>query len=110
MTSHPNFDRAQAILGATRRGDYAPAFDNFADDIVMENGPGAGPYDVLNTIVSQDAASVVSDSWGQCESEEGRADAAAENVLLEEAAVQGQTVVQLGLDADQQAVANLDDR
>ena len=43
MTSHPNFDRAQAILDATRRGDYAPAFDNFADDIVMENGPGAGP-------------------------------------------------------------------
>jgi len=44
MTSHPNFDRAQAILDATRRGDYAPAFDNFADDIVMENGPGAGPW------------------------------------------------------------------
>ena len=57
------------------------------------NGPGAGPYDVLSTIVSQDAAKVVSDSWGQCESEEGRADAAAENVLLEEAAVQGQTVL-----------------
>jgi subtilase family serine protease len=57
------------------------------------NGPGAGPYDVLSTIVSQDAASVVSDSWGQCESEEGRADAAAENVLLEEAAVQGQTIL-----------------
>ncbi|HEY2265191.1 MAG TPA: hypothetical protein VGI96_21375, partial [Streptosporangiaceae bacterium] len=44
MTSHPNFDRAQAILDATNRGDYAPAFDNFADDIVMENGPGAGPW------------------------------------------------------------------
>jgi ketosteroid isomerase-like protein len=44
MTSHPNFDRAQAILDATNRGDYAPAFDNFTDDIVMENGPGAGPW------------------------------------------------------------------
>jgi hypothetical protein len=44
MTSHPNLDRAQAILDATRRGDYAPAFDNFADDIVMGNGPGAGPW------------------------------------------------------------------
>ena len=44
MTSHPNFDRAQAILDASRRGDYAPAFDNFTDDIVMENGPGAGPW------------------------------------------------------------------
>jgi ketosteroid isomerase-like protein len=44
MTSHPSFDRAQAILDASRRGDYAPAFDNFADDIVMENGPCAGPW------------------------------------------------------------------
>ena len=44
MTNHPNFDRAQATLDASRRGDYAPAFDNFADDIVMENGPGAGPW------------------------------------------------------------------
>lgn len=25
MTNHPNFDRAQAILDASRRGDYAPA-------------------------------------------------------------------------------------
>ena len=44
MTNHPNFDRAQAILDASRRGDYAPAFDNFADDITMEIGPGAGPW------------------------------------------------------------------
>ena len=42
MTNHPNFDRAQAILDASRRGDYAPAFDNFADDIEMENGPATG--------------------------------------------------------------------
>jgi len=33
-----------AILDTSRRSDYAPAFDNFADDIVMENGPGAGPW------------------------------------------------------------------
>jgi ketosteroid isomerase-like protein len=41
---HPNFDRNQATFDASRRGDYAAAFDNFADDIVMENGPGAGPW------------------------------------------------------------------
>ena len=57
------------------------------------NGPGAGPYDLLSAIVSQDRASVISDSWGQCEPEEGRVDAAAENVLFEEAAIQGQTVL-----------------
>jgi hypothetical protein len=40
MTSHPSFDRAQAILDASRRGNYAPASGNFAGDIVMDNGPG----------------------------------------------------------------------
>jgi ketosteroid isomerase-like protein len=44
MTSHPNFDRAQAALDAMRRGDYTPAFDSLTDDVIMENGPGAGPW------------------------------------------------------------------
>ena len=43
MTSHPNFDRTQAALNAARQGDYAPAFDAFTDNVLMENGPGAGP-------------------------------------------------------------------
>jgi hypothetical protein len=43
MTSHPNFDRTQAALDAARQGDYAPAFDAFTDDVLMENGPGPGP-------------------------------------------------------------------
>src|ERR1700733_2180035 len=44
MSNHPNFDRTQAVLDAVRQGDYAPAFDLYADDIQMENGPGAGPW------------------------------------------------------------------
>ena len=44
MTSHPNFDRTQAALNASRQGDYAPAFDALTDDVLMENGPGAGPW------------------------------------------------------------------
>jgi subtilase family serine protease len=56
-------------------------------------GPGSGPYDVLSAIVNQDAAAVVSTSWGQCEALQGAAAAAAESVLLEEAAIQGQSVV-----------------
>ncbi len=44
MSNHPNFDRTQAVLDAVRKGDYAPAFDLYADDILMENGPGAGPW------------------------------------------------------------------
>ena len=27
-----------------RDGDYAPAFGNLTDDILMGNGPGAGPW------------------------------------------------------------------
>jgi subtilase family serine protease len=57
------------------------------------NSPGAGPYDEFSAIVSQDLAKVVSASWGQCESVEGSANAAAEGTLFEEAAVQGQTIV-----------------
>ena len=34
MESHPNFDRAQAALDAARAGDYGPAFDAFADDVI----------------------------------------------------------------------------
>ena len=44
MTNHPNFDRTQAVLDAVRKGDYAPTFDLYADDIAYENGPGAGPW------------------------------------------------------------------
>ncbi len=57
------------------------------------NGPGSGPYDVFNAIISQDRAQVVTNSWGNCEPDEGRSDASAESVLFEEAAAQGQTVV-----------------
>ena len=44
MANHPNFDRAEAALEAARQGDYGTAFDVFADDVVVENGPGAGPW------------------------------------------------------------------
>jgi ketosteroid isomerase-like protein len=43
-TNHPNFDVTQAALDAVREGDYTLSFESFADDIVVENGPGAGPW------------------------------------------------------------------
>jgi subtilase family serine protease len=57
------------------------------------DGPGSGPYDVLSAIVTQDAARIVSTSWGQCEALQGAAAVRAESVLLEEAAIQGQSVL-----------------
>ena len=44
--NHPNFDRAQAALDAARQGDYGPVFEVMADEIILENGPGAGPWRV----------------------------------------------------------------
>ena len=44
MAIHPNMERAETALRAARAGDYGPAFDAFADDVVVENGPGAGPW------------------------------------------------------------------
>jgi hypothetical protein len=55
--------------------------------------PGSGPYDVFNAIINQDRARVVSVSWGQCEQQLGSLAEAAESVLFEQAAVQGQTLV-----------------
>ena len=46
---------------------------------------------VLNAIASQDVATVVSSSWGMCESLTGLPTISAENTILEEMAVQGQS-------------------
>jgi subtilase family serine protease len=56
------------------------------------NAPGSGVFDTLQTIVNDNRAQVISMSWGQCEAMEGSADAHAERTLLEQAAIQGQTV------------------
>jgi hypothetical protein len=63
--------------------------------IRVYEGPqsGLGAYDTYSQIVSDDAAQVVSTSWGLCESQEGLLAAEAENTLFQEAAVQGQSVV-----------------
>ena len=75
MTSHPNFDRTQAALNASRQGDYAPAFDAFTDDVLMENGPGAGPWhrargkDDLALLLLLELASSLGETFhqdGQC--------------------------------------------
>jgi subtilase family serine protease len=46
---------------------------------------------VLNAIASQDVATVVSSSWGACESLTGLPTISAENTILQEMAVQGQS-------------------
>ena len=82
-----NLDRAtvQGLLDAAEAGDYGPVFESFAENIVVENGPGAGP-------------------WRHAE---GRDEFA--NVLLEFAAVFNGTFHQRGrcIHADDRVVVNL---
>jgi len=60
---------------------------------VYEGPPtGQGAFDTYSAIVSQDSAQIISTSWGLCEDEVGRAELLAEDVLFQEAAVQGQTM------------------
>jgi subtilase family serine protease len=62
-------------------------------DVYEGPNSGDGPYDVMNTIISQRAAQVVTTSWGQCEELEGFGQASSENNLFQEAAAQGMTIV-----------------
>jgi subtilase family serine protease len=57
------------------------------------DNPGSGPYDIFAAMISQDKVSIISNSWGECEAQEGATDARAENTLFEEAAIQGQSVL-----------------
>jgi subtilase family serine protease len=63
------------------------------------SSPGSGPYDTFAAAVSDDKAHVVSVSWGQCEPLEGAPSAQAENILFEEAAAQGQSILAASGDA-----------
>jgi hypothetical protein len=44
MSQHPNVTLAQTVWDSVAKGDYGPALDGLADEVVMENGPGAGPW------------------------------------------------------------------
>jgi ketosteroid isomerase-like protein len=44
MSGHPNFVTTQRLWEAVAEGDFSTPFDAFADDIVVDNGPGAGPW------------------------------------------------------------------
>jgi hypothetical protein len=40
MGTHPNLDRANATWETARQGNYSQGFDDLADDVIAENGPG----------------------------------------------------------------------
>jgi hypothetical protein len=58
-------------------------------------GLGTGPYLTYSKIITDDTASVISSSWGDCEPDAAvdPTELPAENTLFEEAATQGQSIV-----------------
>jgi subtilase family serine protease len=60
---------------------------------------GSGPLDVWRRIATDDTASVVTTSWGLCEPQVGAAEAAAEAIVFQQMAAQGQTVLAASGDA-----------
>ena len=63
------------------------------------NPSNAANYDTIARAVDQDAAQIISTSWGECELAVGSAAISAESALFEQAALQGQTVVAAAGDA-----------
>ncbi|MDQ6606096.1 MAG: S53 family peptidase, partial [Actinomycetota bacterium] len=66
-----------------------------AANLLVYQGPNTdvGALDTYQKMVTDNQAKVISTSWGACESHLAAGDAATENTLFAEAAIQGQTVV-----------------
>jgi len=73
--------------------DLAGLAPDASIDVYEAPPTGSGAYDAYSRIVSDDAAQVISTSWGMCEALAGSVPVSVENTLFEEAAVQGQSVL-----------------
>ena len=62
-------------------------------DVYVGRNSGVGPLDVYAAMVNEDAAQVLSTSWGECEADAGTAQIEVEASLFQQAAAQGQSVV-----------------
>ncbi len=93
--------------GPPGSGEAALDIENtlsFAPDarVLVYEGPndgGVGPIDVYRQIADDDAAKVVSTSWGICEAANGTAAEQAEQQIFDQMALDGQTMVAASGDA-----------
>jgi subtilase family serine protease len=72
------------------------------------NTISAGMHDIFSAFVTGDTDSVLSSSWGLCESAWGTADLNADEELAEEADAQGQTILAASGDSGSTACSNSD--
>ncbi len=86
----PPIEDGEAALDIEMVAGLAPS-----SSVLVYTGPqvGTGPIDTYEAMVNDDAAKVLSTSWGQCEPDMDPTDQAAETMLFAQAATQGQTVL-----------------
>jgi subtilase family serine protease len=89
--SGPNYDANCGLEDVLDIEDIAGLAPNATIDVYEAPNTDSGLLDLYHSIVTHDAP-VISTSWGACESAVGATTIAAENVLFEEAAVQGEAV------------------
>ncbi len=77
---------AESALGIEQVIGQAPKAN-----ILVYQGPDTSTVDILSAIVSQDLAKVIASSYGVCEALAGATVISAEDTLLQEAAIQGQS-------------------
>lgn len=80
-----------------------------ASPVEVYQGAPSDWSQVWNAAISQDVAKVISSSWGTCEASVSAAAAAAQDTLMQEAAVQGQTVFQASGDQGAQGCSPQND-
>ena len=103
-TSPPPSSTPRSTGVSARAGDQGEAALDIEDVLSLAPGvtidtyqapnTGLGAYDDFSAMVNASTPpQVISSSWGLCESQEGLSSAQAEEVLFEQAAAQGQTVL-----------------
>ncbi len=100
----PVADTGEATLDIEMVAGLAPS-----SSVLVYSGPQGptGPIDTYRAMVDDDAAKVLSTSWGQCESDMNPTDQMTESMLFAQAAAQGQTVLAAAGDSGSSDCYNL---
>lgn len=89
--SGPNHDDQCGLEDVLDIEDIAGLVPNAAIDVYEAPNTGSGLLDLYRAMVVRDVP-IISTSWGACEAATGNTMLAAENVIFQEAAVQGEAV------------------
>lgn len=89
-------DEAESDLDLEWAGATAPGAD--IEFVYVGSGANSGEFDALTFVVDHDLAPIISTSYGLCEPAEGAQQISTFEIVLKQAAAQGQTVIASGGD------------